>query len=524
MRWLKNVRRWFNSGSYNPADWFLDWVRGGPETDSGVEVSGKTVLTYASVWQAVNILAGDVGQLPLDVYERTDNGKQRCTDHPAQTLLRRRPNDMMNACTFRELIMSHALLWGNGRAGIVRDGRGSPIALIPFLPDRSKEEIVKGRLWHLTKLGDSNNYTPFADENVLHIKGLGFDGVTGYSVINLARNSWGLGLAAEKHGNRNFKNGARPSVILESEGRFDEPTAQKLLDDWARMHAGLDNTGRTALLQAGIKAKPLSMSNQDAEWLSTRAFQRVEVASWFNLPPHFLGDDSQDGYNSVEMRMQGYIDRTLMRWLVAWCEECHEKLLTDDQKEDDSHFVEFNTAALLRGDLKTRYSAYQIGIQSEFLSPDEVRRFENLNDRPDGKGGEYKNPNTKSNKPQQIETNGLTDPPDGDTGTNTRAYVVKRLRDYLTIEKKRVATAAVKSGNFLDWVDGFYGRWGKRLETLVVELGGEPWDAAEYVGESRRMILDLCGTVTPDALSVATDNLVADWPARADRLAEAIGA
>jgi HK97 family phage portal protein len=516
-----NWKFWKNvaTSTAAPAGWFVDWVRG-YNSESGVTVNAKTALNYAYVWQALNVIAGDLGQMPLEVFKETSDGRLRDNKHAAWSLLRHRPNAFMNASTFKETLQSHALMWGNGRAGITRDTRGAPIALVPFLPDRSYSQLVSGQLWHYTRLGQDTNYTPFRDRDVLHIKGLGFDGVQGYSVLTLARDSWGLGLAAEKHGSRTFKNGARPSVILESDGAFSPDHAKQLLIDWQNMHAGLDNVGRTALLQRGVKAKLLSgMSNADAQWLELRKFQRSEVASWFMLPPHKLGDDTRTGYNSLEQENQSYIQTTLMRWIVAWQEECREKLLAEKEKAKESHCIEFDTTTLLRGDLLSRYRAYQIGIASEFLCPDEVREFENMNKRPDGEGGVFENPNTKAAPTAATEP---TDDPAAPAATPADQYgkeiAQARIAEMIGVEVNRVKSAAAKPNSFNAWLDKFYPAWEERFAKLLVSLGGDAAAAQEYCEQSKSDLLEQTGKSTAATLAADVGELVHHWPARAETL------
>lgn len=516
----RSRRRPRASTTSNPAQWFIDWISGGTESDSGITINEETALNYVAVWQAVNIIAGDVGQLPLHVHRETADGRERATTHPAYRLLRRRPNRMMNAGVFKELLTQHVLLWGNGRAGIVRDQAGRPIDLIPFLPDRSYEEIVGGKLYHFTRIGDATQHKPFADEHVLHIKGLG-DGITGYSVITAARNSIGLGLASEKHANRTLKNRGVPAVVLEDASGLTEPDARQLLADWERMHAGIDNTGRTAILRNGMKAHVLGMSHADAQLLDTRKFQRSEVGGWFNLPPHKLGVGEQSGYNSLEQENQSYLNSALMRWLVAWQEECWEKLLTEKEKREESHYIEFNTAALLRGDLLTRYKAYQIGVQSEFLSPDEVRRAENMNDRPDGQGKVYRNPNTKS-APTIGDSPGARR-----RGRKSQAHklATARITELMRVERNRVTKAAATTSNFCDWLDAFYQRWPATLARALVSLGTDQVTAAElsreYAAQSKALLLT-AADATPDEFPARVSRTLANWPERAAQLAKRI--
>lgn len=515
------------SSARNPMQWFIDWVRDGSGSDSGVSVNGRTCLTYAAVWQATNIIAGDVGQMPLNVWRHASDGsRQPAVGHEAHRLLKRRPNPAMNVGVFKETLQSHALLWGNGRAGITRDSTGAPIMLTPFLPDRSYSKMVEGKLWHFTKIGDDSTYTPFADEHVLHIKGLGFDGTEGYSVITLARNSWGMGLAQEKFGASLLKNNARPSVVLSTPGIVLREDALRILLDWEKMHAGSDNAGRTALLDRGLTAVPLTINPVDAQWLESRRFSRQEVASWFNLPPHKLGDSEGVAYNGLEQQNGSYLQHTLMRWLNTWEEEADEKLLTTREKNSGRVYTEFDTSTLLRGDQLTRYRVYQIGVATTMLSPNDCRAAEGMNPRPGG--DEYKNPNTAS---KQTAAGGEASTENDETKGGVpkailREQTAARLEELIAVECQRVTAAAAKPKAFMAWLDGFYagGRWPATLARVVESLGGGEAHVAEYCEQSRSELLDACGRATPEKLSAEVGRVVAAWPLRAYDLADAIAA
>jgi len=366
------------STTSSPAQWFIDWATGGNSTDCGVHMTAEKALTYAPVYQAVSVLAGDVGQLPLDLYARKDErNKEKAKTHPAYRLVRRRANPFMSAGTFRETMMYYTLFWGNGCAEIEWDNGGRPRNLWPLLPDRTSLEVVGGMPWYITRAGDRTFRIRPSD--VLHIRNFGFDGLWGYSTLALARNSWALGLAAGKYAGKYFKNNGMPSGVLEHPEQLGDEAYKRLRRDWASMHEGLDNTARIAILEEGVKFSPTAFNHKDAQWLEGRQFSREEAAAWFNLPPHKIGAMEHATFSNIEEQNRDYLNTSLMRWLVKWQDECDEKLLTTKAKADDTHFFEFNTAALLRGDLKSRYEAYAIGLTNAFLNPNEVRDAENKN-------------------------------------------------------------------------------------------------------------------------------------------------
>lgn len=374
----------------NPSQWLVDWIRGGPDTDAGVQVSYETSLTYHAVYRAVNLISRDVAKIPLFVYKNlSEGGKEREKKHPAYTLLRRRANSEMLAFGFKQTMMAHALLRGNGYAYIWRRGDGAPYELTPLVPDPEITTPVRenNKLFYLTHIdGVPHKLLP---QNVLHIKGLGYDGLQGYSVVAKARESFGLGLAAQKYGAVFFKHGARGSGVLMIPGHLKGEAAKQLQESFDKSQAGLTNAHRTILLEEGTKYQQTTIPNEEAQFLQTRDHELRAVANWFSLPPHKLGDTSRTAYNSLESEAQSYLDDTLDGWLVTWEEECRDKLLSDVEKETESHTIEFERAAILRADLAARTQAYSVALQGGWMNRDQVAARENLPPLPDGEGQKY---------------------------------------------------------------------------------------------------------------------------------------
>jgi HK97 family phage portal protein len=373
---------WFNSKRSSPENPQVSlasstlWNTGGI-TDTGLAITPHTALNIAAVYQAVNVLANDVAKLPLHIYRRTpDGGRERDTLHAASYLLRRKSNSDLTSFMLVKTMMLHALLWGNGYAFILRDNAAKPLELILLLPDRTKPIRVNGELRYQTKIGNESRV--LRPEDVLHIRGLAHDGITGLSMIDLARESLALGLAAEKFGTKFFGNGSVASGVITYPGRLKEQAANNLQNEFEEKHQGLTNAHRTILLQEGAKFTPLTIPPETAQFLGTREFQKSEVASWFNLPPHKVGSGDRTSYASLEVENQSYLDNSLDPWLLTLEFECFDKLLTEQEKQTESHFVEFVREALLRADLPTRYAAYTSAITNGFMSRNEVRRRENL--------------------------------------------------------------------------------------------------------------------------------------------------
>lgn len=374
---LKRLFRTETRSLENPATPIsFDFLTATP-TDSGVVVTERTALNIAAVYQAVNVLANDVSKLPLFLYRRLlDGGRERDKAHPTSFLLRHKPNQYLTSVIFKKTLMQHALLWGNGYAAIFRDGAARPIELIILDPSRTYPVWnSKGELRYITTI--NNERRTLFPEDVFHLRGLAFDGIKGYSPVELARNSLALGVAAEKFGNKFFSNGAVATGVLSHPGVLKGQAAENLREEFEEKHRGLGQTLRTIVLQEGVKFQQLTIPNEAAQFLQTREFQKAEVASWFNLPPHKVGAGDRTSYASLEQENQSYLDASLDPWLIAFEEECWDKLLTEEEKHRDTHFVEFLRDALLRTDLPTRYESYATGIQWGILSPNEARRLEN---------------------------------------------------------------------------------------------------------------------------------------------------
>lgn len=356
-------------------DWHVD---GGAHSDSGIRISHETALEYSPAWRAVCLLGGYVGKLPLITYKRNGKGKDIATDSPAYNLLRYKPNGEMTALQFRRAIQACAMLLGNGYAYIFRAGDASPLELIPLDPLTTYPVRVGGSLMYVTSVrGVERKLFP---EDVFHIRGLGLNGLRGYRVIGKAKDSLGLGMAAEHHGSRFFKNSARPGVVLKLPKGFSPAAKNNLRSSWQEMYTGLDNAHKTALLEDGVDLTILSNTARDSQLIETRQQQIREVANWWGIPPHKLGDTTRSGYNSLESENQSFLDDCLDVQLVTWEEECRDKLLTEQQKADDSYTIAFRRQDLLRADTAARGAYYMQATGGHpWLTVNEVRGDEDLN-------------------------------------------------------------------------------------------------------------------------------------------------
>lgn len=381
-------------------DEIWDAMTGGEKADSGVKVNHKTALTYSAFWRGVNLISTDVAKTPLLVYsELTPGDKRKDKTHPAYRLLRRRANRYMKAFDLKKTIVAHALARGNGYAYIFRRG-ADPAELLLLDPAVTYPVRENGVLWYVTavNLVDGKSGAAYTDqrklrpEDVLHVKGLGYDGLVGYDVITFAKQSLGLGLALRKYGSIFFKNGASINVVLEHPGQLEEEAAERLRKSWASMHEGLDNAHRTAILEEGMKAHALTVDARKAQLMEMREFEIREIANFLGVPPHKLGDTTRTAFASLEQENQAYLDEALDGWFCQIEEECTDKLLSTDQKESETHYCEFLREALKRVDYKTQVEGMVMELNNGLLSPDEGRAARNRPPYPQGLGRKFRIP------------------------------------------------------------------------------------------------------------------------------------
>lgn len=345
-------------------------------TTSGKVVNERTAMQTSAVYACVRILAESVAGLPLHVYERTANGsKSTKPSHPLYRLLHDEPNREMTSFVFRETLMSHLLLWGNAYAQIIRDGRGFPIALYPLLPDRMAVDRNESGELVYTYQSDKGQ-VKLRRENVLHIPGLGFDGLIGYSPIAMAKNAVGLALATEDYGATFFANGANPGGVLEHPGVIKPEQADRLRESWQSQFGGA-NAHKVAVLEEGLKFHQMSIPPEQAQFLETRKFQINEIARIFRVPPHMVGDLEKSSFSNIEQQSLEFVKYTLDPWVVRWEQSLQQALILPSEKA--TIFIKFNLDGLLRGDYQSRMQGYSTGIQNGFMSVNDVRGLEDMN-------------------------------------------------------------------------------------------------------------------------------------------------
>ena len=361
-------------------------------TTSGKPVNERTAMQTTAVYACVRILAEAVASLPLHVYEYQDDvGKKLVHDHPLYYLLHDEPNPEMTSFVFRETLMSHLLIWGNAYAQIIRDGAGRVLGLYPLLPDKMDvQRDDRGNIYYVYSRNSDENpmFKEYGDirlkaEDVLHIPGLGFDGLIGYSPIAMAKNAVGMTLACEEYGASFFANGANPGGVLEHPGVLKDPS--KVRESWNSVYRGVNNAHKIAVLEEGMKYQQIGIPPEEAQFLETRKFQINEIARLYRIPPHMVGDLDKSSFSNIEQQSLEFVKYTLDPWVIRWEQSLQRSLLLPGEK--GKYFIKLNVDGLLRGDYQSRMNGYAVGRQNGWFSANDIREMENMNPIPDEQGG-----------------------------------------------------------------------------------------------------------------------------------------
>ena len=376
----------------HPTAWLKDaWI--GRRSTAGIAVSPTAALSLSAYFACLRNISEDVGKLPLLTYRQQDRGKELAKNHPLFAILYLQANDYMSAMTFRETLTHHAMGWGNGYAEIVRDGDGTPTELYPIHPSRvritnTEEFGVMYNVYIASTFSggmiphESAIAIPAA--NMLHIRGLGAEGLYGYSIAELAAESLGLSLSAEMFGTSFFANGLSSSGVLEYAGELSEEAQKKLRISFTETYSGPANTGKPLILEDGMTWKAMGIPPEQAQFLATRVFQVQEIARWFRMPPHKIQDLSEATYSNIEYQNIEYVTDTLAPWLVRWEQEIKRKLFGLDSPYYAKHVVQ----SLLRGDHQARAKFYETMFKIAALNANEIRELEDMNPIGDD-GDEY---------------------------------------------------------------------------------------------------------------------------------------
>jgi HK97 family phage portal protein len=355
------------------SEWLWDAL-GARKSATGVVVTPDNSLEVSTVWCAVSQIARSVASLPLHVYARTPDGKQRAPEHPAYYLLHTRPNPELSSFLFRELLVTWLLLWGDFFAEVERNGRGDCIALWPIHPANVTVARIGGEKVYVVRVDGAEHTLPAA--RVHHVQGFGIDGQRGLVPIHVARNAVGLAKATETFGSQFFQQGAQPSGVLTHPGKLGKDASDNLRDSWGKTYGGLTNAHRLAVLEEGMSWAPLTIPNDAAQYLETRRFSVEEVARIFGIPLHMVGHLERMTFATTEQMAIQYVTACIEPLCKRIESELTHRLIGPG---DRAHYAEFVLEGLLRGDSAARAAFYQSLFSMGAISPNELRERENMN-------------------------------------------------------------------------------------------------------------------------------------------------
>ena len=413
---------------------------------SGIEVTPDRALQISVVWACVRVLSETVASLPLIIYRRDKDGaRERATGHPLYDTLHDQPNEWQTSMEFREMLQGHCALRGNGYAQIRSTPKGWGTELIPIHPDRvTVDRLTGNRLRYVVKEGDGEDVV-IPQGEMFHLKGYSLDGLTGVSVLTVAREAMGLSAALEEHGARMFSQAARPSGVLKHPGQLKGEALERVQRSWQQDYSGLSNAWRVGVLEEGMEWQQTGMTGEDAQWLESRRFSGEDVARFFRVQAHKVGILEHATYTNVEQQAIEFVVDTIRPWLIRWEQGIRKSLIL----RPHTFFAEHLVDALLLGDTLTRYQAYHLAVSDGWMTRNEIRRRENLNplDGLDEPKQDVPLPTNLGNTTPEVQAYTRL------LATDVAGRVVRREIGAIT---KGATEHADSEGGFSDWLDEWF--------------------------------------------------------------------
>ena len=373
------------SGLSSPERWLIDAL-GGYDSRAGVKVNLETSLKVIAVYSCVKLLSETMASLPLVMYKKVERGKKKADNHPLYSILHDIPNPEQTSFEFWQMMMVNMLLTKGGFAEIVRDGGGFITELWPIPSNRVyvRRNLQTKEIFYQVIDYQGAMHTLYP-ENMLHIKGMSFDGFNCFEPVELFREAVGLGIAAESYGSYFFSNGTNTGGIVEYEaGKVLSKDAKDYFrKTFNEAYTGLGNSNRLLFLENGAKFQKVSTPPDTSQFLETRKFQIVEIARFFNVPPHKIMDLERATFSNIEEQNISFVVDTIRPWCVKIEQSIFKDLLIPSERK--RYFTQFSVDAILRGNLESRYTSYAIARNWGWLNVNEIREKENENDiGPDG--------------------------------------------------------------------------------------------------------------------------------------------
>lgn len=357
----------------HPAAGVIDWM-GGSGNVTGVNVNADSALTFAAVWCAVRVISETIATLPCILYRKTSNdGRERMRDDPRYWLIHDEPHPEMSAVSFFESQTAHVVMQGNCYSRIYSTNVGDITQLAIRMPNTVQTHVNNDTVSY--DVTEPQERLP--SSRMLHVAGLGGDGINGWSVVKYATQSFGSAMAGDQFASSTFGNGATPRGVMVVPTRLAKDAREQLRTEWNEIHQGAANSGKIAIMHGGMTYQPISMTNEDAQVLQSRQFSIREIARWFRLPPHMLADLADSSVRAnIEQQAIEFIIYSLKPWLVRWQQALNRKLLGEDERK--KLYFEFLLESLLQGDSAAQSAAFSIGRQWGWLSVNEIRQKLNM--------------------------------------------------------------------------------------------------------------------------------------------------
>jgi len=415
------------------------WMTGGAQSWAGQTVNESTAMGLSAVYACNKIIAEDISSLPFKAYERlSPRGKRPATEHPSYVIANEQPNPQMSAMVMREAQFHHALLTGNSYAWIEFSRSMKVKAIWLLRPDRTEKKQHEDGSYKFHVRTEDGQEDVFEEWEVIHVHGLGWDGLSGYNVVHMARQTIGLALALEQ-GNASFwSNGARPGGYIEVPKRMSDPAYERLKKGWEGRHQGSANAHRMAILEEGAKWNEVGMPLKDAEFMQSRKFSIAEVARWYRMQLHKLAELDRATFSNIEHQSIEHVTDTLRPWIVRYEQEYNRKVYGVGSR----FFAEHTVDGLLRGDSEKRSLLYAAGRQWGWLSADDIRETENMNPLDDGQGDIYLTPTN-------MTTTTTTAP--ADAVRAVEGILAEALQRCQRKEAKVVARSIAKQAGYADF-------------------------------------------------------------------------
>lgn len=438
---------------------------------SKIYVDNLTALGVATCFACLRVVSETIGILTHKQYEMRPNGRGRdlIVGDFVDRLLRISPNPEISPIDWRVAMTMCAML-GDGYSIIERSISGDPIGMWPMHPSRvSVKRSTSDRLFYEV-IDDGGTAVPIAAEDMFHIKGPTFDGMAGIKIIDLARESFGMTVAADQFGSSFYGNAARPSAVVEIPETMSDPAYRRFRKSMTELYAGVKNAGRIAILEEGAKFNPITMQPDEAQYIETRKYQIREVCRWFRVPPHKVADLEDAHFTNIEHQEIEFVTDTILPWAVRFEQEANRKLIASRMR--DRRYTKINVDGLLRGDAKSRNEAYRIAREAGWRNANEIRALEDENPIDEPWAEKYwmpmnymyaDEPRPESGAERPSEPSGSSEATEAlagmiaiDAMRPTAMKLVQGAFDTAWRKEEKARARAVKSDGFAEWSVEFY--------------------------------------------------------------------